>query len=47
MSPSTVDVTERSSTPRAAATLAMPAVRQQAIAWSRYSTGVGASIGAR
>ena len=41
MSPSTVEVTSVSSTPRAAAMLARPAVRQPASAWSRYSTGVG------
>ena len=41
MSPSTVEVTLVSSTPRAAAMLAMPAVRQAAMACSRYSTGVG------
>ena len=43
MSPSTVELTLVSSTPRAAATLAMPAVRQAAMACSTYSTGVGAS----
>ena len=42
MSPSTVEVTERSSTPRAAAMFARPDVRQAAIPWSRYSTGAGA-----
>ena len=41
MSPSTVEVTSVSSTPRAAAMLASPAVRQPASAWSRYSTGSG------
>jgi hypothetical protein len=42
MSPSTVDSTSVSFTPRAAAMLPMPAVMQAAIAWSRNSTGVGA-----
>src|SRR3954447_3052283 len=41
MSPSTVEDTSVRVTPRAAATLAMPAVRQAASACSRYSTGVG------
>ena len=41
MSPSTVDSTSVRLTPRAAAMLAMPAVRQAASACSRYSTGVG------
>src|SRR5688572_33415001 len=42
MSPSTVDVTLCSSTRRAAAMLAKPAVRQEAIACSTNSIGVGA-----
>ncbi len=41
MSPSIVDSTEFSVTPRAAATLAIPAVRQVPSACSRNSTGVG------
>ena len=41
MSPSTVDSTSVRFTPRAAAMLAMPAVRQAASACSRNSTGVG------
>ncbi len=41
MSPSTVEETLFSSTPRAEAMLAMPEVRQAAMACSRYSTGVG------
>ncbi len=43
MSPSTVERTSVSVTPRAAAMLAIPEVMQAAIAWSRNSTGVGAS----
>src|SRR5436190_1066303 len=42
MSPSTVEDTDVRFTPRAAAMLAMPAVRHAARACSRYSTGVGA-----
>ena len=42
MSPSTVDSTDvRGCTPRAAAMLTRPAVRQAARAWRRNSTGVG------
>ncbi len=41
MSPSTVEETLFSFTPRAAAMLAMPEVRQAAMPWSRYSIGVG------
>ena len=41
MSPSTVEETLFSFTPRAEAMLATPAVRQAAMACSRYSTGVG------
>ena len=41
MSPSTVEETSVKVTPRAAAMLAMPAVRQAARACSTYSTGVG------
>src|SRR5215475_5428171 len=41
MSPSTVEETSVRVTPRAAAMLAMPAVRQAARACSTYSTGVG------
>ena len=41
MSPSTVDSTDVRLMPRAAAMLAMPAVRQAASACSRNSTGVG------
>ena len=42
MSPSTVEVTLVSSTPRAAAMLAIPEVRQAASAGSSISAGVGA-----
>jgi hypothetical protein len=41
MSPSIVDSTELNVTPRAAATFAIPAVRQEPSACSRNSTGVG------
>ncbi len=43
MSPSIVEVTLVSVTLRAAAMLAMPAVRQAASACRTYSTGVGPS----